>query len=167
VPPILKSPCGRCRRGLFFAHLIICSTSLRTLFTLFQYSVYSQAMGLFWNDIEIVPGMLLEVDEFNYEVLDDEGRRAQVVWKILALETKGRDEAYYQPSTGRKFSMQKVMKSRKLLKKLDLGELIQIPACTDFLVLQEYHNSKPVLMRCYSLDMLGNIRDIRIASPRN
>src|SRR6056297_371748 len=122
-------------------------------------------MGLFWNDIEIVPGMLLEVDEFNYEVLDDEGRRAQVVWKILALDTKGRDEAYYEPSTGRKFSMKKVMKSRRLLRRLDIGDLIQIPACTDFLVVQEYHNRKPALMRCYSLDMLGNIRDIRIAAP--
>jgi len=123
-------------------------------------------MGLFWNDIEIVPGMLLEVDEFNYEVLDDEGHRAQVVWKILALDTKGRDEAYYQPSTGRKFPMKKVMKSRKLLRQLDNGDLIQIPACTDFLVVQEYHNRKPVLKRCYSLDMLGNIRDIKMVAPR-
>ena len=106
--------------------------------------------------------MLLEVDEFNYEVRNDSGRRAKVVWEIIALDSKQRDEAYYEPDTGKKFQMKKVMKSRKLAAKLQAGTLIQIPACTDFLVVREYHDGTAALMRCYSLDMLANIRDFRI-----
>lgn len=119
-------------------------------------------MALYWQDTEIKPGMLLEVDEHNYEVRNERGRRARVIWKILALESKQHDEAYYESATGKKFSMKKVMKNRRLAAKLQAGTLIQIPACTDFLVVQEYHDGTAALMRCYSLDMLGNIRDFRI-----
>lgn len=119
-------------------------------------------MALYWQDTEIKPGMLLEVDEHNYEVRNRHGRRARVVWKILALESKQRDEAYYETDTGKQFTMKKVMKNRKLAAKLQTGTLIQIPACTDFLVVQEFHDGSAALLRCYSLDMLGNIRDFRI-----
>ena len=119
-------------------------------------------MALYWQDTEIKSGMLLEIDEFNYQVLNERGRRARVVWKVLALESKQRDEAYYETATGKKFSMRKVMKNRRLTAKLQEGRLIQIPACTDFLVVQEFHDGSAACMRCYSLDMLGNIRDFRI-----
>ncbi len=119
-------------------------------------------MALYWQDTEIRPGMLLEIDEFNYEVRNESGRRARVVWEIIALDAKKRDEAYYEPATGKKFAMKKVMKSRKLAAKLQAGTLVQIPACTDFLVVREYHDGTAALMRCYSLDMLANIRDFRI-----
>ena len=65
-------------------------------------------MALYWQDTEIKPGMLLEVDEFNYEVRNDSGRRARVVWEIIGLDTKRRDEAYYEPATGKKFSMKRL-----------------------------------------------------------
>jgi len=121
-------------------------------------------MALYWQDTEITPGMLLEVEELNYEVRNSSGGRARVVWKICALEQKKGDEAYYEPASGKKYSIKKVMKRSALSAKLESGALIQIPASTDFLVVQEYHDGVPAFKRCYSLDMLATIRSIRVVT---
>ncbi|MFP4564220.1 MAG: hypothetical protein ACLFRY_13030 [Spirochaetia bacterium] len=119
-------------------------------------------MGLYWKDIEITPGMILEVEEENYEVFTEDGRRARIAWKILALRERTGNDAYYDTDTGRTYALRKVMKSRGLLRKRDTGSLVQIPACTDYLVVEEFHDGKPAFTRCYSVDMLGLIRDMRI-----
>ncbi len=106
--------------------------------------------------------MWLEVEEYNYEVRNAYGGRARILWKIEGLDSKHGDEAYYEPATGKKYSMKKVLRRRKHAEKLRSGELIQLPACSDFLVVQEYHDGNPAYKRCYSLDMLANIRSIRI-----
>ena len=122
-------------------------------------------MGLYWKDIEITPGMILEVDEENYEVFDETGRRARIAWKILALLHRSGDEAYYDTATGKTFSLRKAMNSRRLLRKRNTGILVQIPACTDYLVVEEFHDGASAFKRCYSVDMLGLIRDMRIVAP--
>lgn len=119
-------------------------------------------MELYWNETLLKPGMLIQVDERNYQVLNAEGRRAQVVWEILGLDTKTGDAAYYDPDSKKSYSMRKVMKSRRLQVRLEQGSIIQIPACTDFLVVQEYHDGAAACKRCYSVDMLANINDFRI-----
>lgn len=123
-------------------------------------------MSLFWNDTEILPGMLLEVEEFNSELslLDDTA--VQVRWKILELKSKGKNEAFYEPGTGKSYSIRKVMKSRSLLRRQAAGKILQIPACTDYLVVQEYHDGKIAGMRCYSLDMLDQIRRVKIVAEK-
>jgi len=119
-------------------------------------------MELYWNETLLKPGMLIRVDERNYQVLNAEGRRAQVVWEILGLDTKKGDAAYYDPDSGKSYSMRKLMKSRRLQMRLEQGTIIQIPACTEFLVVREYHDGVPAFKRCYSVDMLANISDFRI-----
>jgi hypothetical protein len=119
-------------------------------------------MGLYWKDIEITPGMTLEVVEENYEVFTEDGRRARITWRILALRERAGNDAFYDTETGKTFSLRKVMKNRRLLRKKDEGILVQIPACTDYLVVEEFHDDKPAFKRCYSVDMLGLIRDMRI-----
>ena len=119
-------------------------------------------MGLYWNGIEITAGMVLEVEEYNYEVRNSSGGRARVLWKVLGLDSKQGAEAYYEPATGKKYSMKKVLRRRALAEKLRSGEVVQLPACSDFLVVEEFHDGKPAFKRCYSLDMLANIRSIRI-----
>ena len=106
--------------------------------------------------------MILEVDEENYEVFDETGRRARIAWKILAIRERTGDEAFYDTHTGKTFSLRKVMKNRRLSRKQDERTLIQIPACTDYLVIEEFHNGSPAFKRCYSVDMLGLIRNMRI-----
>lgn len=119
-------------------------------------------MGLYWKDIEITPGMILEVEEENYEVLDESGRRARIIWKILAIRERTGDEAFYAVDTGRTYSLRKALKNRRLLRKKDEGTLVQIPACTDYLVVEEFHNGTTAFKRCYSVDMLGLIRNMKI-----
>lgn len=122
-------------------------------------------MGLYWKDIEITPGMTLEVEEENYEVFTDDGRRARIAWTILALRARAGNDAFYDTDTGRTYTLRKIMKSRRLLRKKDEGTLVQIPACTDYLVVEELHDGKPAFKRCCSVDMLGLIRNMRILSP--
>lgn len=119
-------------------------------------------MELYWNDTLLRPGMLIQVDERSYRVMNAEGRRAQVVWEILGLDTKTGEAAYYDPDTKRSYSMRRVMRSRRLQARLEQGSIIQIPACTDFLVVREYHDGAAACTRCYSVDMLANINDFRI-----
>jgi len=125
-------------------------------------SCIMMVMDLYWKDIEIRPGMFIEVKENDYLIINAEGRYAQVVWEILKLDSRKNNDAYYDTDSGKSYSMMKVMKNRRLQAKLDRGSIIQIPACTDFLLVQEYHDGTPACKRCYSLDMLANINEFRI-----
>jgi len=122
-------------------------------------------MSLYWKDLEIVPGMLLEVDQYQHEAFDSSGKPVPVTWKILAFDSRKSNETYYNFTTGKKYSLEKVMKSRKLQAKLNL-DILQIPACSDFMIVQEYHGGKEVYKRCYSLDMLGTVRSIRLVDRK-
>jgi hypothetical protein len=121
-------------------------------------------MSLYWKDLEIVPGMLLAVEPYQIEIYNTAGRPAAIRWKILSFDSRKSDEAYLEYSTGKKYPLKRVIKKRKLQAKLSRAELLQIPACSDFMVVQEYHDGKEVYKRCYNLDMLGTVRNIRVVA---
>lgn len=119
-------------------------------------------LELYWKNTKIEAGTLLQVEERGNEVLDEYGRSAVVTWKILEIRSRGEGDDYYDPEAGKTYSMQKVMKRRRLRKKNLAGELLSVPACSDYLVLREYHNRKDAGMRCFSVDMLGLLWDVRV-----
>ena len=119
-------------------------------------------MSLYWKDIEIVPGMLLEVDQLHQEVFNSEGRAVNIRWKILSFGIRTRDEAYLNHSSGKKYPLKKVIKSKRLQAKLAREELLQLPACTDFMLVQEFHDGESAYKRCYNLDMLATVRNIKV-----
>ena len=121
-------------------------------------------MGLYWKDIEILPGMLLDVELFHQDAADSAGKPVSIRWEILAFDTRKEGDAYYEHATGKKYSLERVLKSRRLQAKLNRSELLQLPAGTDFMVVQEYHDGEAVYKRCYNLDTLANVRNIRIVS---
>jgi len=123
---------------------------------------YNQFMGLYWKELEIVCGMLLELDLYHHEVINSEGKFANIMWKVISFGSRKNDEAYLEYSNGKKYPIKKVIKNKRLQGKLNRKELLHIPACSDFMVVQEYHDGKEVLKRCYNLDMMGAIRNIRI-----
>lgn len=119
-------------------------------------------MSLYWKDFEIVPGMVLAVDPFQQEIFNNIGKPVVIWWEILSFESRNSDEAYFDYSTGKKYSLEKVIKKKKLQTKLANNELLQLPACSDFMVVHEYHDEVKVYKRCYNLDMLGTLRNIRL-----
>ena len=58
--------------------------------------------------------LFIEVEENNYHILNEKGRRARVMWRVLALDRKKCDDGYYNPDTGRTYPMRKIMKNRRL-----------------------------------------------------
>ena len=119
-------------------------------------------MKLYWKDTEIGPGSLLRVVEHDYEVVNNFGKRAEVTWRITEIRTRGPGDDYYEPNTGKTFSLKKVMKNRRLHYKQQSGGLVQIPPCTNYLVIKEFHDGEPALWRCYNVDMLGLIRKVEV-----
>ncbi|HAK46161.1 MAG TPA: hypothetical protein DCO79_09635 [Spirochaeta sp.] len=119
-------------------------------------------MGLYWRDIEIVPGMLLEVDLLHHEAFSEDGTAVGIRWKILSFGSRKADEAYIDYASGKKYPISKVIKKRKLQARLERGELLQLPAGSEFMVVQEYHDGEAVCKRCYNLDMLQTVRNIRV-----
>ncbi len=105
--------------------------------------------------------MLLDVDLYHHEVYDDAGRPASLRWMILSFGSKTGDDAYLDYHTGKKYPLKKVIKNRRLQARLERGELLQLPAGIDFMVVQEFHNQKEVYKRCYNLDLLATVRNIR------
>ncbi len=71
------------------------------------------------------------------------------------------DDAYIDFSSGKKYPMEKVVRKKRLQKKLEREELLQLPSGTDFMVVQEYHDGEAAFKRCYNLDMLHDIRNNR------
>lgn len=119
-------------------------------------------MGLFWKDLEIIPGMLLEVDLLHHEVFNSDGARVSTRWKILSFDSRTSEETYLDYSSGKKYPMKKVIKNRKLRAKLQRAELLQLPSGSNFMVVQVLHNGIEVFKRCYNLDMLGIVRNLRV-----
>lgn len=107
--------------------------------------------------------MLLEVVEKDYEVINSSGSQAVITWKIIDICERKPGTEYHEPDTGKGYSLRKVMKSRRLLHKKQSGDIIHIPPCTHYLVVQEYHDGNAALKRCYSVDMLELIQYARIA----
>lgn len=113
-----------------------------------------------------MPGMVLEVDQFQQEAFDNSGKPVVIWWKILSFGSRNSDEAYLDYSTGKKYTLKKVIKNKKLQARLNRADLLQLPACRDFMVVQEYHDGKEVYKRCYNLDMLASVRNIRVVDQK-
>ena len=122
---------------------------------------YTSRMGLYWKDLEILPGMLLEVELYHHDATDSAGNPVSIRWEILAFDTRKEGDAYFEHATGKKYPLKRVLKSRRLQGKLKRAELLQLPAGSDFMVVEEYHDGKAVFKRCYNLDMLAAVRNIR------
>jgi len=128
---------------------------------------YTRPMGLFWKDIEIQAGMLLEVEDRFFSPSPGEGVQqlppgTKVQWKIIDIRKKKTGEAYYETSSGRTYSLSVVMRRSRLRKKESAGELLQIPACTDYLAVEVFHQGTSTGLRCFSLDMLSRLRAVKI-----
>lgn len=119
-------------------------------------------MKLYWKNIEIRPGMTLAVVEQNYEVLNNYGNPARIVWKILDIKTRNSDEDFYEPKKDKTYPLKKVMNNRRLSRRKSAGEIIHIPPCINYLVVEEYHDGIYAFMRCYNVDMLELIRHVEI-----
>lgn len=124
--------------------------------------MYTPVMSLYWRDVEIKPGMLLAVDLYRPEVYNSAGRPTGIRWKILSFESRDSDDAYYDYLTGKKYSLKKVIKNKRLQARLSRNQLLQIPACIEFMAVQEFHDGLEAYKRCYNLDMLATVRNIRI-----
>ncbi|MBI9104290.1 MAG: hypothetical protein JEY99_17865 [Spirochaetales bacterium] len=120
-------------------------------------------MALYWKGIEIVPGMMLEVELYHHEAFDKTGKPVALRWKILSFDSRKSDEAYLDFSKGKKYPLKTVIKKKKLQSKLKNRQLLQLPTGNDFMVVQEYHDKKEVYKRCLSLDLLSTVREIRLA----
>jgi hypothetical protein len=112
-------------------------------------------MKLYWKDIELSPGTVVRVEEQNNEVYNEQGKRAIVTWEILDIRHREANQEYLEPSSGKSFPLQKVMKHRRLYKRMQEGRIIHIPPCTEYLLVREYHDGEEARLRCYSVDMLG------------
>lgn len=119
-------------------------------------------MSLYWKELEIVPGMLLDVDLLNHEVFNEAGKPVVIRWKILSFGNRKNDDAYMDYSTGKKYPLAKVVKKRRLQAKLNSGELLQLPPGSEFMVVLEFHDGDEAGKRCYSLDMLQTVRNISV-----
>ncbi len=119
-------------------------------------------MILYWKNKEISPGTLLRIEERDNDVRRADGSRAEVTWRILDIRSRGQGEDYLEPAAGTCHSVEKLMKRRKLQRKMEAGELVQIPASSDYLVVREYHDDRFAGFRCYSVDMLGLLRDVEV-----
>lgn len=119
-------------------------------------------MSLHFKNLEILPGMLLAIEMLRPEIFNDEGIPVSLKWKILSFNRRESNDAYIDYPKGKMYSLKKVVKSRRLQAMRAKGALLQIPPGTDFMVVQEYHDSEEADKRCFSLDMLGTVANIRI-----
>lgn len=118
-------------------------------------------MGLYWKDLEILPGMLLDVELYHHDVTDSSGNPASIRWEILAFDKRKEGDSYFEYATGKKYTLKRVLRSGRLQGKLKRAELLQLAAGSDFMVVREFHNGEAVFQRCYNLDTLANVRNIR------
>ena len=119
-------------------------------------------MGLYWKDIEIIPGMLLDMDFLHHEAFNEDGHAMPVRWRIFSFGVRGGNEAYIDFASGKKYPMEKVVKKRRLQKKLERAEILQLPSGSDFMIVEEFHGGESMGKRCYNLDMLQSVRNIRV-----
>ena len=83
-------------------------------------------------------------------------------WRSPSIPSRRKAEDYYEPGAGKCHSVEELMRRKKLQRKMEAGELVQIPASSDYLVLREYHDDRFAGFRCYSVDMLGLLRDVEV-----
>ncbi len=119
-------------------------------------------MELYWKDMRLVPGTLLRIEERGNDIFDETGVPVEIRWRILEIRARGEGEDYLDPYTGKSFSLRKVLKRRKLQRKREQGELVDVPASSDYLLLRVYHNGASVGYRCFSIDMLGILYRVEI-----
>jgi hypothetical protein len=114
-------------------------------------------MDLYWKDTRVPIGASLQVVEAGGDGLP---RR----WKILEIREKNNSGEYYDPLSKKTFPLRKVMKNRRLFAKSKAGELLHIPPCTCFLVIEESSVSggKPAKKRCFNVDFLSTLVDVKI-----
>jgi hypothetical protein len=118
-------------------------------------------MELYWKGLRIGPGSRLRVEERGGAAGSGGGRNPVVTWHVLDIRSRGEGEDYYDPERGTAYSMRALLRSRKLQRRRDAGQLADIPACTDYLVVREYRDGELSGLRCFSLDMLGSLWDVR------
>ena len=119
-------------------------------------------MSLYWKDIEIKPGMLLEMDFIHHEAFNSDGLAVKIQWRVLSFGTRSSNDAYIDYISGKKYPMDRVVKKRRLQSKLERAELLQLPAGTDFMIVQEFHDGEETFKRCCNLDMLQTVRNIKV-----
>ncbi len=118
-------------------------------------------MELYWKNKRIAAGTMIEVRERGNELTDSEGRLIRRIWEILEIRVREEDEAYYEPLKRKTYTMRQVMGKRRLRGRQEAGKLVQIPASSEYLVVKEHQNDRFVGFRCFSLDMLGLLTEVR------
>ena len=112
-------------------------------------------MDLYWKDKQIPLGAALQI-------IESGGDGYPRIWKILEIREKKSSDEYYDPESGKSFPLKKVMKSKRLYRKSREGDLLHIPPCTYYLVLEEADPSGAVKKRCFNVDFLSTLQDVRI-----
>ncbi len=114
-------------------------------------------MDLYWKNIRIPAGASLQVVEAG-------GDGVPRLWKVLEIREKKNGEDYYDPKAGKSHPLKKVLKSRRLFQKKEDGNLLHIPPCSYFLVIEESSVSggEPARKRCFNVDFLSTLLDVKI-----
>jgi hypothetical protein len=116
-------------------------------------------MKLYWKDTEIPIGSKLQV-------IESGGDKLPKIWEILEIREKKNADEYYDPSSGKSHPLTKVMKNKRLFRKSSAGELLQIPPCSYFLVLEETAAAETAgggtaVKKCFNVDFLSTLRDVK------
>lgn len=125
-------------------------------------------MKLYWKDIEIPIGAKLQV-------IESGGDGLPKFWKILEIRERENADEYYDPSSGKSHPLTKVMKNKRLFRKSRAGELVQVPPCTCYLVIEETAAAGTAetaagetagagksVKKCFNVDFLTTLWDVKI-----
>jgi hypothetical protein len=125
-------------------------------------------MKLYWKDTEIPAGARLQV-------IESGGDGLPKIWKILEIREKKNADEYYDPSSGKSHPLTKVMNNRRLFRKSRAGELVQVPPCTCYLVIEEMAAAGTAetaageaagagtpVKKCFNVDFLTTLWDVKI-----
>jgi hypothetical protein len=114
-------------------------------------------MDLYWKDTRIPA-------EASLRVVEAGGDGVPRLWKVLEIREKNNSDEYYDPLSKRTFPLRKVMKNRRLSAKSEAGDLLHIPPCSYFLVIEESSVSggEPAKKRCFNVDFLSTLLDVKI-----
>lgn len=84
------------------------------------------------------------------------------IWKIMEIREKTSSDEYYDPRSKKSFPLTKVMKNKRLFRKSNEGDLLHIPPCTFFLVIEESLQGGPSKKRCFNVDFLSTLFEVKI-----
>ncbi len=114
------------------------------------------------------------------QVIESGGNKLPKIWKILEIREKKNADEYYDPSSGKSHPLTKVMKNKRLFRKSRAGELVQVPPCTYFLVIEETAAAETAaagtaetapgetagagksVKKCFNVDFLTTLWDVKI-----